>query len=74
MGIVPKFLSAGLISGNDIAVFTAMGMCWSGFLSTHVAMMDVMGFRRLTSKAMISHAVGGTAAGIAAHLFYLVIL
>jgi hypothetical protein len=74
MGIVPKFLSAGLISGNDIAVFTAMGMCWSGFLSTHVAMMDVMGFRRLTSKAMISHAAGGTAAGIAAHLFYLLIL
>jgi hypothetical protein len=37
-------------------------------------MMDVMGFRRLTSKAMISHAAGGTAAGIAAHLFYLLIL
>ncbi len=74
MGIVPRFLAEGLINGNDIAVFTAMGMCWSGFLSTHVAMMDVIGFRSLTSKAMISHAVGGTVAGITAHFLVMLLL
>ncbi len=30
MGLVKDFLAKGLIGPNDIAVFTAMGMCWSG--------------------------------------------
>src|SRR3712207_1501100 len=38
MSLVPKFLENRLIGANEIAVFTAMGMCWSGYLSTHVAM------------------------------------
>lgn len=40
LALVPRFLAEGLISGNDVAVFTAIGMCWSGYLSTHIAMMD----------------------------------
>ena len=31
MSLVPNFISQGIISGSDIAVFTAMGMCWSGY-------------------------------------------
>ncbi len=73
LGLVPRFISEGLIDGNAIAVFTAMGMCWSGFLSTHTAMLDSMGFRKLTSKAILAHTVGGLVAGIAAHWFYVAI-
>ncbi len=70
LGLVKDFLSSGLIGPNDIAVFTAMGMCWSGYLSTHVGMMDALKVRKLTSKAIISHTFGGIAAGISAHYLY----
>lgn len=71
LSIVPKFLAEGFIGKNEIAVFTAMGMCWSGYLSTHVAMMDALDMRKLTNKAIISHTVGGLCAGISAHFIYL---
>ncbi|AZR74822.1 hypothetical protein BBF96_04510 [Anoxybacter fermentans] len=74
LGLIPKFLEAGLIGGGDIAVFTAMGMCWSGYLSTHVAMMDALGYRQLTTKAILSHTIGGLAAGISANLLYHLVL
>lgn len=70
LGLVPKFQADGFIDGNAIAVFTAMGMCWSGFLSTHTAMLDSLGFRKLTSKAILAHTVGGLVAGIVAHWAY----
>ena len=70
LGLVPKFQAEGFIDGNAIAVFTAIGMCWSGFLSTHTAMLDSLGYRELTSKAIISHTIGGLVAGISAHWIY----
>ncbi|KYH35101.1 nucleoside recognition [Clostridium tepidiprofundi DSM 19306] len=73
ISLVPQFLQQGLIGGNEIAVFTAMGMCWSGYLSTHVAMMDTLGCRKLTGKAILSHTIGGLSAGIFAHLLYVII-
>ncbi len=72
LGLVPKFQASGLIDGNAIAVFTAMGMCWSGYLSTHTAMLDSLGYRELTSKAIIAHTVGGLCAGIVAHWLFVV--
>ncbi|MDM8534711.1 hypothetical protein QUF55_08450 [Clostridiaceae bacterium HSG29] len=72
LGLVTKFINEGLISGNEIAVFTAMGMCWSGYLSTHVGMMDSLGVRRLANKAIFSHTIGGLLAGISAHLLFVV--
>jgi len=72
MGLVKDFLAKNLIGPNDIAVFTAMGMCWSGYLSTHVGMMDALNVRKLASKAIISHTFGGLAAGIVAHYLYLI--
>ena len=73
LGLIPTFLEQGFVDNNVIAVFTAMGMCWSGFLSTHTAMLDSLGYRQLTSKAIVAHTVGGLCAGIAAHwLFELV--
>lgn len=73
LGLVPKLLGEGLIGGNEIAVFTAMGMCWSGYLSTHVAMMDSLECRELTGKAILSHTVGGLVAGIVAHWIYVLV-
>ena len=72
MSTMHPFIAKGIIGGNEIAVFTAMGMCWSGFLSTHTAMMDTLGYRELTSKALLAHTFGGLIAGISAHYLYLV--
>ena len=73
LGLIPTFFEQGFVDNNVIAVFTAMGMCWSGFLSTHTAMLDSLGYRQLTSKAIVAHTIGGLCAGIAAHwLFELV--
>lgn len=73
LGLVPRFQEAGLIDGNAIAVFTAMGMCWSGYLSTHTAMLDSLGYRKLISKAITSHTIGGLVAGICAHWFFVLV-
>lgn len=74
MSLVPKFLSSGLIGANEIAVFTAMGMCWSGYLSTHTAMLDALGYRNLTKKALIAHTIGGLFAGIFAHYIFVLVI
>ena len=73
LGLIPNFAAEGWIDGNAIAVFTAIGMCWSGFLSTHTAMLDALGYRRLTSKDILSHTIGGLVAGIAAHWIYVLV-
>ncbi|PIH05969.1 CD0519/CD1768 family membrane protein [Clostridium combesii] len=73
MSLVPQFLSKNLIGANEIAVFTAMGMCWSGYLSTHIAMMDSLNCRKLTGKAILSHTVGGLVAGVSAHIIYMLV-
>lgn len=70
LGLVPNFAAQGWIDGNAIAVFTAIGMCWSGFLSTHTAMLDSLGYRELTPKAIAAHTVGGLVAAIVAHFVY----
>jgi len=71
--LVPRFISEGIINNNAIAVFTAIGMCWSGFLSTHAAMLDSLGYRKLIGKAITAHAIGGLMAGIAAHWLYVLL-
>ncbi len=73
LGLVPNFIAQGWIDGNAIAVFTAIGMCWSGFLSTHTAMLDTLGYRDLTSKAILAHTIGGIVAAIAAHLLFVLV-
>ena len=73
IGLIPAFDASGLINANAIAVFTAMGMCWSGFLSTHTGMLDSLGYRQLISKAIASHTVGGLIAGISAHWLFVLV-
>lgn len=72
LGLIDKFMVDNLITGNEIAVFTAIGMCWSGYLSTHTAMLDALGYRHLTSKAIVAHTFGGLGAGIFAHYLYVI--
>lgn len=74
LGLVPELVKSNLITGNDIAVFTAMGMCWSGYLSTHIAMMDSLNLRHLAKTSILTHTVGGLCAGISAHLIYYIIM
>ncbi len=71
LGLLPTFDAAGILDGNAIAVFTAIGMCWSGFLSTHTAMLDSLGYRKMISKAIGAHAIAGLCAGIIAHFLFL---
>ena len=73
LGLVPNFIEQGWIDGNAIAVFTAIGMCWSGYLSTHTAMLDSIGYRELTPKAIAAHTVGGLVAAIMAHLTFMLV-
>lgn len=73
LSLIPNFLAKGWIDGNAICVFTAIGMCWSGYLSTHTAMLDTLGYRDLTGKAIAAHTVGGLVAGIAAHWLHFLI-
>ncbi len=73
LSLVPNFISQGWIDGNAIAVFTAIGMCWSGYLSTHTAMLDSLGYRELTPKAILAHTIGGLAAAIVAHALYVLV-
>ena len=70
LGLIPDFIGKGLVKINDLAVFTAVCMCWSGYLSTHVSMMEVLGCREHTGKAILSHTFGGLFAGVAAHWLF----
>lgn len=74
LGLIPEFVSKGIIDGNAIAVFTAMGMCWSGYLSTDAATLDSLGYRSLVPRAFVSTFVGGICAGIITHWMYVGIM
>ena len=71
LGLLSTFRDSGILDGNVIAVFTAIGMCWSGFLSTHTAMLDTLGCRKAISKALGAHAIAGLCAGVIAHFVFL---
>ena len=70
LSITANLAAKGLLSPSDIAVFTAMCMCWSGYLSTHASMMDSLNCKELIGKAILSHTVGGLCAGMAAHWLF----
>ena len=70
--------AVGLVGDNaftavEISVFTAMCMFWSGYLSTHVAMMDSLGFRKLTTSSILYHTISGIAAGFCSHWLYVLL-
>ena len=67
ISMTANLISRGLVSPGDIAVFTALCMCWSGYLSTHASMMDSLNCKHLIGKAILCHTIGGLCAGVAAH-------
>ncbi|MBR4422244.1 MAG: hypothetical protein IKS69_06905, partial [Erysipelotrichaceae bacterium] len=73
ISLINNLVSLGLVNQNDIAVFTAMCVCWSGFLSTHASMLDSMNYNELIGKATLSHAIGGFLAGVFAHLLFMIV-
>ena len=73
LAMVPQFLESGIIDANGICVYTAIGICNAGFLSTHVGMMDGIGERDLVSVAIVSHFIGGLCAGFFGHLLFLLL-
>lgn len=73
VAMVPQFLESGIIGAKEVCVFTAIGICNAGFLSTHVGMMDGIKERELTTVAIVTHFVGGLSAGVFGHLLFLVL-
>ena len=73
LSLTATLVRQGLIGANDIAVFTAMCMCWSGYLSTHTSMMDSLNCKELIGRAIVSHTLGGLCAGVSAHWIYVLL-
>ena len=73
LGLLPTFEAAGFLDGNAIAVCTAIGMCWSGYLSTHTAMLDSLGWRKAIPKALGAHTIAGLCAGVITHFTFLLV-
>ena len=73
LSMVTELIKLNLIGPNDIAVFTAMCMCWSGYLSTHTSMMDSLDCKELIGKAILCHTFGGLCAGVAAHWVFVLL-
>ena len=71
--MIVQLVEDGAVTLNDIAVFTAICMCWSGYLSTHVSMMDTLKCNRFTGKAILCHTIGGLFAGVVAHWLFMLI-
>lgn len=73
VGFVPLFLENGYITIKDIAVFTAIGTTWSGYLATHISMMDSLDSRSLSGKAIVSHTIGGIVSGVVANYLFILL-
>ena len=73
LGLIPEMMSKGIIDSNAIAVFTAMGMCWSGFLSADAATLDSLGYRHFISRSFTCTFIGGISAGIITHWLYFLV-
>ena len=71
IAMVPQFLESGIIDAKTVCVFTAIGICNAGFLSTHVGMMDGIKERSLTNVAIATQFAGGLCAGVIGHALFL---
>lgn len=75
IGLLPDMMANGVLTAKNIAVLTSMCMFWSGYLSTHVSMMDALNFRNLSGWSIMLHTIGGIVAGLLSNgLFSLVSL
>ncbi|MDY5730004.1 MAG: hypothetical protein SPL05_00505 [Eubacteriales bacterium] len=74
LSIMKTLYTTGFANAHDIAVFVSMAMCWSGYLSTHVSMMNSLGYKEMTGKAILSHTIGGLCAGIITNWLFALII
>lgn len=70
MGLTKGFIANGFATASTIAVFTGMGICWSGFLSTHVGMLDTLKQNHFIKVAIVTQLIGGVVAGAAANYIF----
>lgn len=70
MGLTKGFLDAGYATANTVATFTGMGICMSGFLSTHVGMLDTLKQNHFVKAAIGCQLLGGLAAGVIANYLF----
>lgn len=61
---------SGLLNAHDMSVYFAIAYCWAGFLSTTASMADSLKVREITTKAMVTHLIGGLCAGIIANYMH----
>lgn len=73
MGLTKGLLEAGLANAHNVAVFIGIGICWSGFLSTHIGMLDTLDQDHFIKASIGTHLIGGLAAGIIANYLYLLV-
>lgn len=73
MGLTSGLLEKGLADANTVATFTGMGICLSGFLSTHIGMLDALDQGEHSTKAIAYHLLGGLAAGIFSNYLYKIV-
>ena len=73
MGLIPVLIADGVIGQRDVAVIVGMLMCWSGFMSTHLAMMENLGFPTLAGRSILFHTIAGVCAGFSANIIFRVV-
>lgn len=71
MGLTKGFIDAGFATARTVATFTGMGICMSGFLSTHIGMLDTLKQNHFVKQAIGCQLLGGAVAGIAANYLFL---
>ncbi|WP_297406964.1 hypothetical protein [uncultured Cetobacterium sp.] len=70
MGLTKGFIDAGLANAGTVATFTGMGICMSGFLSTHIGMLNTLDQNQFTKPAILCQLLGGAVAGAAANYLF----
>lgn len=73
LSLIPEMITAEYIGSNEIAVFTAICMRWSGYLSTHISILDSLNNSQFTGISIFYHTLGGILSGICAHFIYMLI-
>ncbi len=71
MGLTKGFIDAGFATARTVATFTGMGICMSGFLSTHIGMLDTLKQNHFVKQAILCQLLGGAVAGFAANYLFL---
>ncbi|WP_019892539.1 CD0519/CD1768 family membrane protein [Allobaculum stercoricanis] len=73
MGMTQGFIDQGLANAQTVAVFTGMGICMSGFLSTHIGMLDTLKQNQFVKQAILFQLIGGLCAGVFANYLFILL-